>query len=179
MWDLRNPTYPFKEWGQESHSKGIVAASWNHMDANLLMSSARPAHRSTTATTVLPSGLEAVCVERRNWTLRQERKERWTVIPSTRGGRSNPRAGSVPQAGWMARSSRCGKDNRTICWNFSTGTPEIFSEVQSQAWNLEARALPVEDRACARSSYGPRNTRLDFHGCLKHHCTLRVVLLNF
>jgi protein transport protein SEC31 len=47
----------------------------------------------------------------------------------------------------------CGKDNKTICWNMSNASPEVFSEVSTQAWNKEVQWAPHMPGIISTSSF--------------------------
>jgi len=47
----------------------------------------------------------------------------------------------------------CGKDNRSICWCLSSGTPEVFSELGSQQMNFEAKWAPHKPSIISTSSF--------------------------
>lgn len=47
----------------------------------------------------------------------------------------------------------CGKDNRLICWNMSSGSPEIFSEISLQQWNFEVKWAPHKPSLISAASH--------------------------
>lgn len=48
----------------------------------------------------------------------------------------------------------CGKDNRLICWNNSSGTLEPFSEIASQHGNFEVKWAPHKPSIISAASFG-------------------------